>query len=218
MSNVNRREALKVVLGGVAGLTVAETLGDRTDSNAKAESRAVHVHMNPAVGNFPSAGRYEIDSKTIFQITAADKSEIILCQSKMVVTAKSPFLNSQKRRQINLEIVDWTATGNSELLGGLVEIRATNKGTRQESYILGSEKQDFPADLVLAATFEIKTPDGKSIEQSGIMQGVIRSFPPQPADMITMEKIDVGSMPKGAAIAAKAKKGNLNIEPLIWAC
>lgn len=216
MSTLDRRDALKVVLGGLGGIALSRTVPVNLPGSVLAESASNHIGAVQVMNNFPTAGRYEFRSQPIFKVSKDGKSEIIVCQGKMVLQTQKAFSNRDNRRQVNVEVLEWTAIGTSKLLGGPVELTMTKKDSGP-SYVLGSSTNDFPAEVQFAMSYEMKTRSGTISGLAGVMRGVIRAFPPLPADVISMDSLDLDghTVEKGTA---SLNKGGISVEPVVWAC
>lgn len=213
MSTLDRRDALKVVLGGIGGIAIAKTLpGELTDS-VSAESAGKRLGAVQVMNNFPTAGRYEFNSQPIFKVSKGGKSEVIVCQGKMVIQTQKPFLNSDKKQQVNVEVLEWKAVGTSELLGGPVVLTMTKgrKGS-EASRVVASTTKDFPADAQFAVSYEMKTSSGTVSGLNGVIRGVIRALPPLPADMMSMDKLELD----GGTLVSSSN--DVSVEPVAWAC
>jgi len=214
MDTLDRRDALKVILGGMGGIAITKALPNTLPDSVTAQTAANEIGVIPVMGNFPSAGRYEIHSKPIFKVSKEGKSELIVCQGKMIIQTEDAFLNQDKRRQVNVKVLGLTAIGTSELLGGPVEISMTKDATRKHSepsYFLGGAATDFPAEAHFAVSYEMKASSATISGLAGVMKGVIRAFPPLPSDLMAMEKIE----PEGIAFA---RKTDVMVDPIVWAC
>src|SRR5689334_21146166 len=145
MDNLKRREALKIVLGGVGGYAAASALPKVKMGVVEANSGSRVIGTPHVMSGFPPAGRYEITSRPIFQITKGGKSEVIVCQATLTMQTGEPFLNADHKMQVNVEILDWKGTSVSEILGGPLTLKMTGK-SEKASFVLGGKAGDFPAE------------------------------------------------------------------------
>jgi hypothetical protein len=218
MDSIKRRDALKIVLGGIGGIALADKLSPSGIAASKAQGSAQRAGRPEVMAAFPSAGRYEIRSKPIFRVSKGNKSEIIVCEGKLAMRTGSPFLNENKTRQVDVEVLEWKGTGYSELLGGPIDFRMVKPASARRagpSYILGGALRDFPASANLTIDYEMKTPFGTQSGLSGVVRGVIRALPLLPADLLSMDKADPGPA-KPAGILSRDSEIIL-ITPIAWA-
>jgi hypothetical protein len=212
MSTLDRRDALKVVLGGIGGIAIAKTLPGKLTNSVLAESAGKQLGTVQVMNNFPTAGRYEFNSQPIFKVSKGGKSEVIVCQGKMVIQTQKPFLNRDKKQQVNVEVLEWKAVGTSELLGGPVVLTMTKGNAKKTSHVVASNTKDFPANAQFSVSYEMKTSSETISGLTGVIKGVIRALPPLPADVMSMDKLELD----GSTIVSS--NGGVSVEPVAWAC
>jgi hypothetical protein len=162
-----------------------------------------------AGGAFPKAGQYVIHSHPSFLIAVGDKKEVVDCDATLTLVAGDAYVTKQGTRRVDLKILDWKATGNSQLLGGALNMRfdpnvKVGDDSFVETYTVVNAKnsgKDFPAKAQFAVGYEIDTPFGTVAGLRGVTRGSIHAFPPE-NDIFTMEKGDVAKV-MGALMPAQ---------------
>lgn len=66
---------------------------------------------------FPKPGQFEIRSFPMFQLSNGKQAEILVCEARMVVRTGESY-GTGTTRQIDVDILEWVATGKSRLLNG----------------------------------------------------------------------------------------------------
>lgn len=182
-----------------------------------------------AIGDFPTAGEYVINSKPTFMITVGETKEVVECDATLVVRASDPYITAAGSKRVDLTVVDWKADGKSVLLDGELHFRMV-KGVEPsdasyvESYQLAGT-HDFPAQAQFAVPYEVETPFGTMSGLHGVTRGSIKQFPPS-GDIFLMEKGDIGDMmaelmpaPLSQLSAAGAETaGTVTVQPIACAC
>lgn len=153
---------------------------------------------------FPKPGRFEIRSLPLFLVGDGERDEVLVCKAEMVVQTKEAY-SMGGRRQVDLEVVEWVATGTSRLLGGKVEFRQTKPlKSWVRTKATGTDRgADFPAQARFAMRYQVTTPQGTVRNLTGVATGVIRQFPP---------KGDVFAVQKTLAF------GSIRVTPVACAC
>lgn len=195
---------------------------------------ALLVALAPAGADtpFPKAGQYTIKSKPSFLISVGDSKEVVECDATLLIKAGDPYITAKGTRRVDLQVIDWKASGKSELLGGPINFRMT-KGAKVddksfvETYGLAKAKggADFPAQAQFAVPYELDTPFGTVSNLVGVTRGTIKSFPPA-GDVFMMEKGDIAKLmaelmptPLSAMSAAgEVTPLDVTIRPLACAC
>ncbi|HRC84132.1 MAG TPA: hypothetical protein PK413_00830 [Thermoanaerobaculia bacterium] len=155
---------------------------------------------NPSA--FPKAARFDIHSVPMFLLQAGDRSELLICKAKMQVNTSEPKRDAQRRRQIDVEVLDWVATGKSRMLGGRVEFRMTpSRG--HKSWVRAGREGDLPGVARFAMRYQVTTPQGTVTGLTGIASGPISAFPPR-GDLFKITK--------------KLKIGELSVIPVACMC
>jgi len=199
---------------------------------ALAACLALLVALAPAEAGksaFPRAGQYVIKSKPTFLITVGENQEVVECQATLTIRAGNPYITAKGTRRVDLEVIDWKASGKSELLGGPLNFRM-KKGMKvdDKSFVetVGLAKvADFPAQAQFAVPYELSTPFGSVSNLVGVTRGSIKAFPPSD-DVFVMEKGDIAKvmaelMP--TPLSAMSASGevtplDVTIRPLACAC
>ncbi len=157
----------------------------------------------PATANdnaFPPADQYVLRSNPQFEITVGENKELVACKAALVLTTGTPYVSADGKRRVDLQILDWNATGTSKLLGGEITFRMRKDATTTdksfvESYeLVQSGSHDFPAQAQFAMPYEVDTPFGTVSNLYGVTTGTIESFPPQPGAQFKMYKGDVAHL------------------------
>jgi hypothetical protein len=178
---------------------------------------------------FPTAGEYEIHSLPTFLVTVGDSQEVVECEATLTVRASDPYITQNGSKRVDLEVIDWNASGKSVLMGGPLhfsmrhDVKAEGKSFVQSYQVAGSA--DFPAQAQFAVPYQIETPFGTVDGLFGVTKGTIKAFPPD-GDIFMMEKGDVGKvmaelMP--AAVTEMSAAGDsddvkVDIQALACAC
>jgi len=175
---------------------------------------------------FPQAGVYTIYSLPSFNIVVGDRTEVLTCEAELVLRTGTPYVSDEGFRQVDLEIIDWHATGSSELLGE-VTFRMIEGDTPDQSYVRSYQigDRDFPAHAQFAVMYELETQFGTVSGLYGLTEGSIRAFPPA-NDLFTMEKGDTAALmaalmpePVSALSAAgEVTPVNVTVRPVLCAC
>ncbi|HEX5761202.1 MAG TPA: hypothetical protein VF121_18605 [Thermoanaerobaculia bacterium] len=155
----------------------------------------------PRQTTFPRPGRFEIRSFPMFQLSNGKQAEILVCEANMVLRTGASY-GTGAGRQIDVEVLEWVATGNSRLLKGPVEFRMT-QGPRRKSWVRAGKKGDLPGQARFALRYQVTTPQGTVKDLDGVAVGPIRSFPPR-GDVFRIDKA--------------LKLGDLEVTPVACAC
>lgn len=181
---------------------------------------------------FPEAGTYVIHSLPSFNIVVGDRTEVLTCEAELTLETGTPYVTDDGKRRVDLKVVDWHATGTSELLGGDVNFRmlqgvTTAESSYVESYQLWNDAspQDFPAHAQFAVPYELETPFGTVSGLFGLTEGTIKAFPPS-GDIFTMKKGDTAElmaalMPESVSslsAAGEVTPVNVTVRPAACAC
>jgi len=180
---------------------------------------------------FPAAGVYTIHSLPSFNIAVGDRTEVLTCEAELVLRTGTPYLTEDGQRRVELEIIDWHATGTSELLGKVSFRMLKDAATADESYVQSyqfwnpAQPLDFPAHAQFAVMYELETEYGTVTGLYGLTEGAIRSFPPTD-EIFTMEKGDTAAlmaalMPESVATlsaAGEVTPVNVTVRPAACAC
>lgn len=130
---------------------------------------------------FPPAGRYEIFNTPIFHVVVGEQEELLRCKGRLVVETSDAISTRKGLRRIDLEVVDWEASGESRLLGGTVKFVVT-KGLK--AYVdAGSERADFPGRMTVGVRAQTYLNDQQVDEHESKVTGLISAFPPQEGDL-----------------------------------
>lgn len=179
---------------------------------------------------FPKAGQYTIHSKPSFLITVGGNRERVTCDATLVVRAGDPYVTAKGTRRVDLQVIDWKASGKSELLGGplrfrLLKGRQVADASFVETVGLAKAGADFPARAQFSVPYELETPFGTVSNLVGVTRGSIKAFPPR-GDTFVMEKGDIAHvlaslMP--APLSAMSASGevtpmDVTIRPLACNC
>jgi hypothetical protein len=149
---------------------------------------------------FPSPAQYVLHSNPHFAITVGENKELVICKADLVLTTGTPYVSADGKRRVDLKIVDWTATGNSKLLGGEITFRMRKDATTADKSFVESyerfqaDSHDFPAKAQFAMPYEVDTPFGTVTNLYGVTSGTIEAFPPQPGAQFKMFKGDVAHL------------------------
>lgn len=187
---------------------------------------------SPALtAEFPETGVYTIHSLPSFNIAVGDRTEVLTCEAQLVLRTGNPYVSEDGYRRVDLEILDWQATGTSELLGEVSFRMLKGAATPDPSYVRSfqvwnaAQPQDFPAHAQFAVMYELETEYGTVTGLYGLTEGAIRSFPPS-GEIFTMEKGDTAALmaalmpePVSALSAAgEVTPVNVTIRPAACAC
>lgn len=151
-------------------------------------------------GAFPKPDRYVLHSTPKFAVTVGENTELVTCKAQLVLTTGTPYLAANGKRRVDLQIVDWKATGTSKLLGGEINFRMRKGVTTEdksfvESYeVAQAGSHDFPAKAQFAMPYDLDTPFGTVSNLYGVTAGTIEAFPPQPGAQFKMYKGDVAHL------------------------
>ncbi len=151
---------------------------------------------------FPKPGRYVLHSVPMFVLNRGDKTEILVCKAEMVLTTGEAYLNTGKRRQVDVEVHDWVATGRSRMLGGEIEFRLT-PSRASRSWVRAGKNGDLPGTARFGMRYQVTTPQGTVKGLTGSATGAISSFPPK-GDVFTVRK--------------RLNVGDISILPIACAC
>jgi len=150
---------------------------------------------------FPRPGKFEIHSVPIFMLSRGDKVELVVCKARMVVETGRPT-TSGERRQVDVKVLDWVATGKSRLLGGKVEFRMTQGGRQPRSWVKAGTAGDLPGKARFAMRYSVTTPQGTLENLTGAATGAISSFPPK-LDVFRIDKtLNLGDLVLGGVACA----------------
>jgi len=182
--------------------------------------------------SFPHAGVYTINSHPSFLISVGDSKEVVECNATLIVKAGDPYITKTGTRRVDLQIVDWKASGDSKLIGGPLNFRMT-KGVKVddksfvETYGMAkvAHAADFPAKAQFAVPYEIDTPFGVVGGLVGVTRGTIKAFPPS-NDVFTMEKGDIAKLMNAlmpSPLSSMSASGatsltEVTVQPLACAC
>ena len=136
----------------------------------------------------PKAGEYVINSQPQFRVTVGDSEELVKCEAVLVLKTTDPYVTDQNTRRVDVQVVDWKATGTSELLGGQLQFRMIPGSVDEESYIEAKSAESFPAHAQFAIKYEMETPFGVMTNLVGVTWGQINAFPPAPGDTMQLRK------------------------------
>lgn len=150
---------------------------------------------------FPKPGQYELRSFPMFQLSNGKQAEILVCEAKMVLRT-GEARGTGSARQIDVDVLEWVATGKSRLLDGPVEFRMT-QGGRRKSWVRAGRRGDLPGQARFALQYEVTTPQGTVKGLTGVAAGPIRSFPPR-GDIFRVDKV--------------LQIGGLEVTPVACAC
>lgn len=141
---------------------------------------------------FPASGRYVINSSPTFNVTVGDTTELVVGKAELILITSEPYETADGRRQVDLEVVNWSAVAKSELLG---DLKFQKTGESPEPSFVRSYADwtpdtpaDFPALAQFAVQYELTTKFGKVSGLMGITNGRIHTFPPTKGDLFVMEK------------------------------
>ncbi|MFY9826585.1 MAG: hypothetical protein WAM82_34810 [Thermoanaerobaculia bacterium] len=149
---------------------------------------------------FPKPAQYVLHSNPHFVITVGENKELVACKAELILNTGEPYLASNGKRHVDLQIVDWHAVGTSKLLGGEIKFRMRKGATTTEKSFVESYEvsqtgsHDFPAQAQFAMPYELDTPFGSVSNLYGVTMGTIEAFPPQPGAQFKMQKGDVAHL------------------------
>lgn len=141
-----------------------------------------------AAAELPKAGEYVIKSSPQFRVTVGDAQELVNCEAILVLRTAEPTLTAANTKRIEVQVVDWKATGTSELLGGKLQFRMIPGSVDEESYIETKDVNNFPAHAQFAIKYELETPFGVMTDLTGVTWGNINAFPPAKGDTMQLRK------------------------------
>jgi len=147
----------------------------------------------------PAAGTYTIHSLPSFNITVGDRSEVLTCDASLKLRTSDPYVTTDGTRRVDVEILDWTATGTSELIGDVTFKLIQGAKAADESYVQSYQvydadnPKDFPAHAQFAVSYELQTQFGTVTGLYGFTEGSARAFPPR-GDIFTMVKGDTADL------------------------
>jgi hypothetical protein len=153
-------------------------------------------------------------------LTDGTQTEIIICKAQMGVRTGEAYTNRNQRRQVDVEVEDWVATGTSKMLGGDVEFRMTREPALLRSWVMagvaGRESEgDFPGEAQFAMRYQVTTPAGTLKGLTGVATGPISAFPPAPGDIFRIEKVlQVGNLTVAPVACAHANIESLVVNPM----
>jgi hypothetical protein len=150
----------------------------------------------PSARSFPKAGKFTINSTPIFLLVKGAQTELLIMQAKMAVSTGQAYVTGAKKRQVDVEVQDWVATGRSKMLGGKVEFRLSKDKAQPKSYVTAAAKRgkgkakagDFPAQLRFGMRYDLQTPQGTVSGLAGVATGAISAFPPKAGDIFNIKK------------------------------
>ncbi|MFY9622470.1 MAG: hypothetical protein WAM70_11715 [Pyrinomonadaceae bacterium] len=140
---------------------------------------------------FPKAGKFQITSAPIFLLIKGNQSELLVMKAKMKIDTGNAYTNGSKKRQVDVQVGEWVATGKSKMLGGKVEFRLSKDAAQPKSFVTAgksSAKDDFPAKLRFGMRYDVETPQGTLTGLSGVAIGSISAFPPKAGDVFNLRK------------------------------
>ena len=144
------------------------------------------------MANFPKAGKFRITSAPIFLLVKGNQTELLIMKAKMDIKTGTAYANGGKKRQVDVEVANWVATGKSKMLGGKVEFRLSKEGPQPKSFVTaeatGAKSEDFPAKLRFGMRYELETPRGTVTNLTGVATGSISAFPPKAGDVFNIRK------------------------------
>lgn len=156
----------------------------------------------PEQTKFPKPGEFTIHSVPMFLLSRGERTEVVACKGKLVVRTGRPRVGARQRRQVDVEIVEWVATGTSKLLGGKIEFRQT-PGGRLKSSVTAGKNADLPGVARFGMNYQVTTPRGTVEGLTGVASGRITSFPPR-GDVFTVQK--------------RLAIGDITVSPIACAC
>lgn len=144
---------------------------------------------------FPSAKEYTINSRPSFLVKVGDSQEVVKCKAQLLLRASDSYITATGTRKVDLNILNWNATGYSHLLGGELKFRMLPGVEVEETSFVetfrvvseGDSSSDFPAKAQFSLAYELETPFGTMSNLTGVTQGHIKSFPPV-GDLFMMRK------------------------------
>jgi len=157
--------------------------------------------QNPrAPYEFPEAGEFVIYSRPEFYVQLDQRSELVRCAGQIRLRTSEPVMNSDGLRRVPVEVLEWEAVGQSEILGGELRFAATE--SLESCVSAGSERADLPGRLVLAIMSSTHV-NGRQIDSHrGRAEGLISAFPPAPGDLFALDapspEVDLASLTAGA--------------------
>lgn len=199
----NRRKAIQIVSGTVGAAVVAGASVPPVDTNEVASV------TKRAPLPFPEKGRFAIPIKPAFRLRKDGKSEIVVCHGELVVEVHQPAGGAN---ELSVRLADWSATGNTELLGGAFELRHAPENVTATGNLVPLGKEGFPAVLTMTVPYEIVTRHGiaKGVK---VLKGSISSLPPAPADLL-----DMSDAKKAQWSDAAPEIAAISVDSLISAC
>jgi len=140
---------------------------------------------------FPEAADdFTIRSKPIFLLTYNGDTEVVVLNAEMTVRTGAPQRNKRGKREVDVEVAEWVATGRSELLNQDVSLRL--EGDQPRSYVTARTfERDFPANLRFRMNWAVEAAGERIDALESQAVGTIHSFPPRPNDRFEMVGKDV---------------------------
>jgi len=160
---------------------------------------AVAGEWQDAMQEFPPGSEFVINSSPTFNVAVGDRTEVVKCKARLVLRTSDPYLAENGKRRVDLEVIDWQAVGQSELLGEL-KFSKREGAASDESWIESfrnwtvEQPQDFPALAQFAVPYQLETQFGTVTGLYGVTRGHIHTFPPSKGDIFTMEKGDTAQL------------------------
>jgi hypothetical protein len=154
---------------------------------------------------FPSkSSEFKIRSTPIFLLSSDGESEVVGLTADMRVRTHEAKQGKRGKREVDVEVLEWTAKGKSRLAGH--EITLHLEGNQPRSFVTAhSFEGDFPARLNFRMNWAIEAA-GERLEQlEGQAIGTINAFPPKRGDRFEMIGKDVAI-------------GNLKVLPVACIC
>ena len=147
----------------------------------------------------PAAGEYTIHSIPTFNIQVGDRTEVLECEAELKLRTSDPYVTATGQRRVDIEILDWTAKGTSELVGPVTFKMIQGAKAADTSYVESYQvwnaenPQDFPAHAQFAVSYELQTQFGTVTGLYGLTEGATSAFPPSD-DIFTMVKGDTADL------------------------
>lgn len=160
---------------------------------------AVAGEWQETMKEFPAGAEFEIRSNPTFNVTVGDRNEVVVCKAKLILRTSDPYVTEDGKRRVDLEVVDWGAVGQSELLGELKFSKREGPASEKswiESFRAWTveQPQDFPALAQFAVPYQLETQFGTVTGLYGVTRGHIHTFPPSKGDIFTMQKGDTAQL------------------------
>lgn len=143
---------------------------------------------------FPEAGDYAVYSSVTFFVQRGGAGELVDCDSRMFISLSDARLSEEGQRVVEMNVMEWEAYGQSELLGGEIGFRLVeNLDSRVTA---GSPAADLPGKMYVSGMLETFFNGTKVDESFGEAEGLISRFPPAPGDLfdVTGKRVEVGDI------------------------